>query len=99
MTLGGANVWSDFSYGIDCDAPGGWLLSPKSSRIIYFQRDKKSLRKNIKIILLHYYSNEKGQPIKLKTSERLSIEDSWRRWHRLLIEGWSDISQNLYESS
>ena len=98
MTLGGANVWSDFSYGIDCDTPSGWLLSPKGSRIIYFQRDKKSTRKNIKIILLYYYSNEKGQPIKLKTSERLSNEESWQRWHRLLIDGWSDVSQNLYES-
>ena len=95
MTLGGANVWSDFSYGFNCDTPSGWLLSPKSDRLIYFQRCYKSSRKNIKIIILFYYSNEKGEPIKLKNSERISIGKGWKKWHSLVTEGWSDVTQTL----
>ena len=28
MTLGGANVWSNFSYGYRNESPSGWLLNP-----------------------------------------------------------------------
>ena len=34
MTLGGANVWTNFSYGYRNESPSGWLLSPDRSRLI-----------------------------------------------------------------
>ena len=39
MTLGGANVWSNFSYGSRVDTPNGWLLNPQSSFLILFETD------------------------------------------------------------
>ena len=51
MTLGGANVWSNFSYGYRIDNPSGWLLNPEGSKIILFELCKKSARKNLKIQL------------------------------------------------
>ena len=31
MTLGGANVWSNFSYGICIDSPNGWLINAEGA--------------------------------------------------------------------
>ena len=42
MTLGGANVWTNFSYGYRNDSPSGWLLNPERSRLILFAKNKKS---------------------------------------------------------
>ena len=51
MALGGANVWSNFSYGYRYDYPSGWLLNPERSRLILFIRNKKSA-KNITMIFI-----------------------------------------------
>ena len=40
MTLGGANVWTNFSYGYRNESPSGWLLSPDRSRLILFAINK-----------------------------------------------------------
>ena len=37
MTLGGANVWTNFSYGYRNESPSGWLLSQDRSRLILFK--------------------------------------------------------------
>ena len=42
MTLGGANVWSNFSYGYRNESPSGWLLNPDRSKLILFTRNEKS---------------------------------------------------------
>ena len=39
MTLGGANVWSNFSYGSRNEPPSGWLLNPGRSKLILFKRN------------------------------------------------------------
>ena len=49
MTLGGANVWFNFSYGSRVDAPNDWLLNPQSSFLILFEKCKKSALNNIKV--------------------------------------------------
>ena len=48
MTLGGANVWTNFSYGSRTDTPSGCLLNPEGSHLIFFDKCKKSRVNNIK---------------------------------------------------
>jgi len=43
--LGGANVWSNFSYGNRINSPNGWLLNAQGSFLILFEKCKKSSRK------------------------------------------------------
>jgi len=54
MTLGGANVWTNFSYGYRNESPSGWLLSPDRSRLILFIRNKKSPRNSMRIFAHTY---------------------------------------------
>ena len=51
MTPRGANVWSNFSYGSRTDTPNGCLLNPEGSRLIFFERCKKSPQNSIKIFI------------------------------------------------
>ena len=98
MTLGGANVWSNFSYGSRSDTPIGWLLNPEGSRIILFDICKKSSRNNI-IILTHiYYTNHLGEPASIKSSSQMPLNDAWDKWHDLQLEGWSLESCDLLDS-
>ena len=60
MTLGGANVWTNFSYGYRNESPSGWLLSPDRSRLILFTRNKKSPRNSMRIFAHTYYANDLG---------------------------------------
>ena len=50
MKLGGANVWSNFSYGSRVDTPNGCLLNAEGSRLIFFERSKKSPKSDIKVL-------------------------------------------------
>ena len=89
MTLGGANVWTNFSYGYRNDSPSGWLLNPDHSRLILFTTNKKSPRNNIRIYLHTYYSNNLGEPKKIKSSSQMYLKDAWNKWHDLQLDGWT----------
>lgn len=89
MTIGGASVWSDFSYGNHIDTPTGWLLSPDSSKIILFIRNNKSPRNNIKVLILTYHTNHFGEPSLIKSTSQLTLIKAWDKWHDLQLEGWT----------
>tara|TARA_Y100001968_G_scaffold150929_1_gene138078 strand:+ start:3694 stop:3975 length:282 start_codon:yes stop_codon:yes gene_type:complete len=89
MTLGGANVWTNFSYGYRIDIPSGWLLNPEGSKVIFFELFKKSTRKNIKIKTKIFYTNQYGQPAEIKSTNLMSREEAWNEWHDLQLKGWT----------
>ena len=89
MTLGGANVWTNFSYGYRNDYPSGWLLNPERSRLILFSRNKESLSNNLKIFAYSYYANDLGQPSVIKSASQMTLDDAWDKWHDLQLEGWT----------
>ena len=66
MTLGGANVWSNFSYSSNDDTSIGWLLNFKSSLLILFETYKKSETNNTKAYTHLFYANLQGEPTRLK---------------------------------
>ena len=98
MTLGGANVWSNFSYGYRTDSPRGWLLNPEGSRIILFELFKKSARRNIKIELKTFNTDHFGQPANIKSSAFISVDDAWDKWHDLQLKGWTFETYKFPES-
>tara|TARA_B100000524_G_scaffold323659_1_gene205655 strand:+ start:231 stop:521 length:291 start_codon:yes stop_codon:yes gene_type:complete len=89
MTLGGANVWTNFSYGYRNESPSGWLLNPERDRLILFTRNKKSPLNNIKIIAYIYYANDLGEPSTIKSASQMALDDAWDKWHELQLEGWT----------
>ena len=95
MTLGGADVWTNFSYGNRIDTPVGWLLNPEGDKIILFLRNKKSPRKNIKIFILTFYTNHLGEPSTFKSSSQLPLDLAWDKWHDLQLEGWTYENHDL----
>ena len=99
MTLGGANVWSNFSYGYRNESPSGWLLNPDRSRLILFTRNKRSTRNNIRIIIHTYYANDLGEPSAIKSSSQMHLDNAWDKWHDLQLEGWTFEELELPESA
>ena len=99
MTLGAANVWANFSYGYRNESPSGWLLNPDRSKLILFIRNKKSTRKNIMIFAHIYYANDHGEPITIKSSSQINLDDAWDKWHDLQLEGWTFEELELPESA
>ena len=95
MTLGGANVWSNFTFGSIIDFPKGCLLNPEGSRLIFFELFKKSPRNNIKIFTHIFYANHLGEPAGIKESSKMNLEDAWNKWHKLQLEGWTEVSHNF----
>ena len=95
MTLGGANVWTNFSYGNRIDTPSGWLLNPEGSKIILFMRNKKSARTSIKVLIHTYYTNHLGEPTGIKSSNQLALDEAWDKWHDLQLEGWTYENHEL----
>ena len=89
MTLGGANVWTNFSYGYRNESPSGWLLSPDRSRLILFARNKKSSNNNLRVYTHTYFANDFGEPVGIKSSSQLPLDDAWDKWHDLQLEGWT----------
>ncbi len=98
MTLGGANVWTNFSYGYRNESPCGWLLNPERSRLILFERDKKSTRNNIRIFAYTFYANDLGEPYAIKSVSKLPLDAAWDKWHDLQLEGWTFEELELPES-
>ncbi len=95
MTIGGASVWSNFSYGNRIDTPTGWLLSPDSSKIILFIRNNKSPRNNIKVLIFTYHTNHLGEPSLIKSTSQLTLGKAWDKWHDLELEGWTFKNHQL----
>ena len=89
MTIGGASVWTNFSYGYRNESPSGWLLNPDRSRLFLFLRNNKSPRNNLTIFIHEYFANNLGEPLAIKSSSQLSVEHAWNKWHDLQLEGWS----------
>ena len=85
MTLGGANVWSNFSYDYCNESPSGLLPNPNRSRIILFTRNKKSAINNLKIFAHMYYANNFGEPSRIISASQMSLDDAWDKWHDLQL--------------
>ena len=99
MSPGGANVWSNFSYGYRNESPSGWLLNPDRSRLILFTRNKKSTRNNFRILAHTYYANDLGEPSAIKSSSQMHLDNAWDKWHDLQLEGWTFEELELPESA
>ncbi len=52
MIFEGNNAWSNFSYGSSINTPNGCLLNPEGSRLIFFERFKKSPQNSIKTLCI-----------------------------------------------
>ena len=87
MTSRGTNAWSNFSYGSRTDTPNGCLLNPEGSRLIFFERCKKSPQNNIKIFTHKFYTNHLGEPAGFKSTSKIVVEEAWKEWNDLQKHG------------
>ena len=95
MALGGANVWSNFSYGSSINTPNGCLLNAEGSRLVFFERCKKSPKNNIKIFTHQFYTNHLGEPAGLKSTNKIRLDEAWDQWNMLQEHGWTEVSHNF----
>ena len=95
MTLGGANVWSNFSYGSSIDSPNGCLLNAEGSRLIFFERCTKSPKNNLKVFTHQFYTNHLGEPAGLKSTRKIQIDEAWDKWNELQEHGWTEVSYDF----
>jgi len=91
MTIGGANVWTNFSYGSRTDTPSGCLLNPEGSRLIFFDKCKKSRVNNIKVFTHLFYTNHLGEPAGLKNTRLLELHCAFETWDELVNNGWTEV--------
>ena len=95
MTLGGANVWTDFSYGNLIDTPSGWLHDPEGSFLIFFEKCKKSPLNNIKVYTHLFYANRLGEPDRLKNTRLLDLDCAFETWNELVDGGWTSVTNQF----
>ncbi len=95
MAFGGANVWSNFSYGSSVDTPNGCLLNAEGSRLVFFERCKKSPKNNLKIFTHLFYTNHLGEPAGLKSTNKIPLNEAWEHWNKLQEQGWTEVSHNF----
>ena len=95
MILEDANAWSNFTYGSRVETPLGCLLNAEGSRLIFFERCKKSPRNNIKIFTHLFYTNHLGEPAGLKSTSEIRLDDAWVQWSELQEHGWTEVSHNF----
>ena len=95
MRLGEANVWSNFSFGSSTDSPRGCLLNAEGSRLIFFEKCRKSTKNNVKIYTHIFYTNHIGEPAGLKTSSLICLEEAWIKWNKLQLQGWTEVSHKF----
>ena len=95
MALGGANAWSNFSYGRSIDTPNGCLLNAEGSRLVFFERCKKSPKNNIEIFTHLFYTNHLGEPAGLKSTNKIRLDEAWNQWNILQEHGWTEVSHNF----
>ena len=89
------NVWPNFSYGSCVDTPHGCLLNPEGSRLIFFERCKKSPNNIIKIFTHLFYTNHLGEPAGLKSTSEIEPGYAWAQWSELQEHGWTEVSYNF----
>ncbi len=94
MVAGGASFWSNFSYGSRINTPNGCLINAEGSRLIFFEKSKKSPKNNIKIFTHIFYTSHTGDPAGLKSTNLISLEKAWEQWHELQEHGWTEASHN-----
>ena len=99
MTLGGANVWSSFSYGSPVDYPNGWLLNPQSSFLILFEKCKKITRNKIKVYTHLFYANHLGEPAGLKNRRLHDLDCALETWNELIERGWTQVTNQFQETA
>ena len=92
MTLGGANVWTNFSYGSHTNTPSGSLLNPEGSRLIFFDKCKKSHVNDIKVFTYLFYTNHLGEPAGLKNTRLLDLNCAFETWEELVNNGWKKVN-------
>ena len=88
-------VDSIFSYGSRIDTPNGCLLNAEGSRLIFFERCKKSPKSNIKIYTHTFYTNHLGEPAGLKSTNKIRLDEAWVQWSTLQEQGWTEVSHNF----
>tara|TARA_Y100001970_G_C14052004_1_gene759463 strand:- start:640 stop:930 length:291 start_codon:yes stop_codon:yes gene_type:complete len=95
MTLGGTNVWTNFSYGSRIDSPSGCLLNQEGNRIIFFDRCKKSSINNVKVFTHLFYTNQLREPSGLKNTRLLDLNCALETWDELVNNGWTVVQNNF----
>ena len=95
MSLGGDNALSNFSYGSSIYTPNGCLLNPEGSRLIFFERCKKSPQNSIKIFTHTFYTNLLGEPAGFKSTGKIQAEEAWEEWNGLQELVWTEVSHNF----
>ena len=95
MTIGGADVWSIFSFGRRIDTPSGCLLNAEGSRLIFFDRCTKSPKNNLKIFTHLFYTNHLGEPAGLKSTSKIRLDEAWDKWNELQEHGWTEVSYDF----
>ncbi len=76
MTLGGANVWTNFSYGYRNESPSGWLLSPDRSRLILFTRKPMAIKSSTQMYLDNAWDKWHDLQLEGWTFEELELPES-----------------------
>ena len=99
MTLGGANVLSNFSYGSRIDTPNSWLLNPQSSFLILFEKCKKSARNNIQVYTHLFHANNLGEPAELKNRRLHDLNCAFETWNEFIAGGWTEVTNQFQESA
>ena len=95
MVFRGTNIWLNFSYGRRIDTPSGCLLNAEGSRLIFFERIKKSPYNNTRIFTHLFYTNHLGEPAGFKSTSQICLEKAWDQWHKLQEQGWTEVSYNF----
>ena len=92
MSLEGRRIKPNYSFGCSASTPNGCLMNLEGSRLIFFEKCKKSSKNGLKIHTHIFYTNHLGEPAGFKSSERLSIDAAWEKWHQLHQNGWTEVS-------
>ncbi len=98
MSLGGANVWSNFSYGSLVSTPNGWILNPQGSYLIFFERYNQSTQKKIKVYTHLFYANQLGEPGQLKNTRLHDLDSAIETFNELMAGGWTEV-RNQFQGS
>ena len=95
MTLGVANVRTNFHRNSLIDPPTGWLFNQKSCFLIFSESYKKNVSNSLKIYTLLFCANELGEPAQLKNSRLHSIECAYETWNELISRGWKIVTNKF----
>jgi hypothetical protein len=72
----------------------------KAPIVVKFEirRNKKSPRNSMRIFAHTYYANDLGEPMAIKSSTQMYLDNAWDKWHDLQLEGWTFEELELPES-